>query len=143
MAVEEATLVRLDGREVAVEFHTASVDFPGTPAVRVDAGGGTTLESESLAIFLFRATRELLSNVVRHAGVHEATVRLRRMGRSVGLRVSDQGRGFDPQGLKDTAGFGLLGIRERVELLGGRVKVVSVKGRGTRVRIVVPDTRPD
>lgn len=111
--------------------------------VQVDAGDEATLESESLAIFLFRATSELLSNVVRHAGIHEARVRLRRMGHSVGLGVSDRGRGFDPQEFKDTAGFGLLGIRERVGLLGGRMKVASAKGRGTRVRIVVPDARPD
>jgi two-component system CheB/CheR fusion protein len=107
----------------------------------VDVGGELTLESESLTIFLFRATSELLSNVVRHARVREATVRLRRMGRCVGLRVSDQGRGFDPQELKGTSGFGLLSIRERVELLGGRVKIASAKGRGTRVRIIVPDAR--
>ena len=92
-----------------------------------------------LTVFLFRAARELLSNAVRHAGVHEVAIRLRRMGRYAGLRVWDQGCGFDPQELKETSGFGLLSIRERVELLGGRVKIASAVGRGTRVQIVVPD----
>ena len=111
--------------------------------VRVEVPGEGTLQSEVLTVFLFRAARELLSNVARHAEVHEAAIRLRRMGRYVALRVSDQGRGFDPRKLKETSGFGLLSIRERVELLGGRVKIASAGGRGTRVRIVVPDPRPD
>jgi len=91
---------------------------------------------------LFRAARELLFNAVRHAGVHETSLRLRRVGQYVALRVSDQGRGFDPLELKETSGFGLLSIRERVELLGGRVDIRSAKGRGTRVRIVMPDAGP-
>ena len=58
---------------------------------------------------------------------------------NVCLCVSDQGRGFDPQELKETSGFGLLSIRERVELLGGRMKISSAKGQGSRFRVVVPD----
>jgi PAS domain S-box-containing protein len=109
--------------------------------VRVHVSGAATLQSETLTVFLFRAAREMLSNVARHAGVHEAAVRLRRTGRYVGLCVSDRGCGFDLPDLQETVGFGLLSIRERVELLGGRTKIESVKGHGTRVRIVVPDAR--
>jgi PAS domain S-box-containing protein len=127
----------------AVEWLAKHMETTQGLAVHVDAGGETTLESESLAIFLFRATSELLSNVVRHAGVHEARVRLRRVGRWVGLAVSDRGRGLDLRGLRETSGFGLLSIRERIELLGGRVKIASAKGRGTGVRIVVPDASSD
>jgi PAS domain S-box-containing protein len=112
-------------------------------AVHVEVSGEGTLQSEVLTVFLFRAARELLSNAVRHANVRGAVLRLRRRGRYVALRVSDQGRGFDPRKLKETSGFGLLSIRERVELLGGRVKIASVRGRGTRVRIVVPDGSED
>jgi len=112
-------------------------------AVHVEVAGEGTLEAGVLTVFLVRAARELLSNAVRHARVHEIAVRLRRVGQYAGLHVSDQGCGFDPQELKETSGFGLLGIRERVELLGGRVKIVSAKGRGTKVRIVVPDAGPD
>jgi two-component system CheB/CheR fusion protein len=111
--------------------------------VQVEVSGEGILHSEVLTVFLFRAARELLSNVVRHAGIHEAAIRLRRVGQYVALRVSDQGCGFDPRKLRETSGFGLLSIRERVELLGGRVKIVSAKGRGTKVQIVVPDTRPE
>jgi signal transduction histidine kinase len=109
-------------------------------AVHVEVSGDGTLQSEALTVFLFRAARELLSNSVRHAGVHDTAIRLRRLGPYVGLRVSDRGRGFDPRELKETSGIGLLSIRERADLLGGRLKIASAKGRGTRVRIVVPDS---
>jgi PAS domain S-box-containing protein len=107
--------------------------------VHVDVMGEAMLQSESLTMFLFRAAQEVLLNVVKHARVNEATIRVRRMGRHVCFCISDTGRGFDPRQLKDTAGFGLLGVRERVELLGGRMKIRSIKDRGTAVRIVVPD----
>jgi len=107
--------------------------------VRLDAAGEMTLKSEALTIFLFRAAEELLDNVVQHAGVKEAAVRVRRQGRYVCLRVSDRGRGFDPQELHKTAGFGLLSIRERVELLGGRMKIGTAQGRGSTFSIIVPD----
>jgi PAS domain S-box-containing protein len=127
----------------ALEWLGEQVEANHGLTVHVEVLGEGTLQSEVLTVFLFRAARELLSNAVRHAGVREAAIRLRRVGQHVSLRVSDQGRGFDPQKLKETPGFGLLSIRERVELLGGRVKIASAKGRGTRVQIVVPDARPD
>jgi PAS domain S-box-containing protein len=107
--------------------------------VRVHVSEAATLKSESLAMFLFRAAQEMLFNVVKHAGVNEAEILARRVGTCVCLCVSDRGRGFDPQGIAKTAGFGLLSIRERVELLGGRMKIKSTEGRGSVFRIVVPD----
>jgi signal transduction histidine kinase len=105
----------------------------------VDVRGEMALQSEVLTMFLFRATQEVLFNVVKHAGVNEATIRVRRIRRHVCLRVSDQGRGFDLQALSETSGIGLFSIRERVELLGGRMKIKSEAGRGSRFSIVVPD----
>ena len=107
--------------------------------VDVHAGGVGLPGSEAITLFLFRAARELLFNVVRHAEVHEARVRLRRRGRYVGLCVSDEGRGCDPRELEGTPGFGLLSIRERVELLGGRMKIKTAQGRGSMFRIIIPD----
>lgn len=106
--------------------------------VHVDLSGDMTLHSEALAMFLFRAAQEMLFNVVKHAHVREAALRVRGIGRHVCLSVSDRGRGFDPQELRETSGFGLFSIRERVELLGGRLKVKSAKGQGSTFRIVVP-----
>jgi PAS domain S-box-containing protein len=109
-------------------------------SVAVDISGAATLQSEALTMFLFRAAQELLFNVVKHARVNEAALRVRRRGRRVYLGVADRGRGFDPQEFNETAGFGLLSIRERVELLGGRMKIKSSKGRGSTLCLVVPDS---
>jgi signal transduction histidine kinase len=111
--------------------------------VQIDSVGEVTPESEALTMFLFRAAQELLVNVVKHARVDAATVRVRRRGRYVCLGISDKGRGFDPRQLTEMGGLGLLSLRERVELLGGRTRIWSAEGRGTTVRIVVPDMPED
>jgi PAS domain S-box-containing protein len=107
--------------------------------VRIDVCRGATLRSEALAVFLFRAAQEMLFNVVKHAEVDHAAIRVRWIGRCLGLSVLDRGCGFDPQELQETPGLGLLSLHERVESLGGRMKISSAKGKGSRFRIVVPD----
>ena len=110
--------------------------------VRVeDDGSPKPLHADVLGL-LFQCVRELLFNVVKHAGTPEATVALARAGREVRVTVSDWGSGFDA-GSKQVppsteGGFGLLSIRERLGLLGGRVEIDSAPGRGTRVAVVVP-----
>ena len=108
-------------------------------SVKLTVSGDMMLHSEALAMFLFRAAQEMLFNVIKHAQVREAAIRVRRIGRYVCLSVSDRGRGFDPQELKETSGMGLFSIRERTELLGGRMRVKSAKGKGSRFSIMVPD----
>jgi PAS domain S-box-containing protein len=108
--------------------------------VHVYADSQTTLESDALKAFLYKAAQEMLFNVAKHARVRKAVLRVRRRGRYVCLIVSDRGRGFDPQDLKATAGFGLFSIRERVQLLGGRMRIHSAPGRGSTVFIAVPDS---
>ncbi len=109
--------------------------------VHVDVSREATVPPEALGVFLFRAAQEMLFNALKHARVHEAGIRVRRIRQYVCLCVSDQGCGFDPQEPQATSGLGLLSIRERVELLGGRMKIKSVEGRGRRFQIVVPDGR--
>jgi PAS domain S-box-containing protein len=110
--------------------------------VHVEVLGEVRAQSDAVKAFVYRTAQELLFNVVKHARVHEARVRIRCLGRYLCLSVSDRGRGFDPQEVKETAGFGLLSIRERVALLGGRMKAKSARGRGATFRIIVPDTEP-
>jgi len=107
--------------------------------VQVHANGQSHVQSEAIQSFLYKAAQELLFNVVKHAGVQEASIRLRQRGKHVCLSISDRGCGFDPRGLREVAGFGLFSIRERVELLGGRMKIKSAKDRGSTFSIVVPD----
>jgi PAS domain S-box-containing protein len=97
--------------------------------------------SEPIKAFLFRAAQEILFNAAKHAQVKEARLRLQRRRGQLWLTVADRGRGFDPQTLGQTSGFGLFSIRERAELLGGRMKIRSAKGRGAVFVIAINDGR--
>jgi signal transduction histidine kinase len=88
-------------------------------------------------ITAFRIIQEALANVARHAGVTEASVELWADGERVGIRVADQGRGFEPERLRG-ASSGLAGMRERALLLGGSLAVESAPGQGTRVVAELP-----
>ncbi len=109
--------------------------------VQVHATGQVPVQSDAVKGFLYRTAQELLFNAVKHAQTQEARIRVRRVGRCLALTVSDRGRGFDPQELREAAGFGLLSIRERIDLLGGRMKIRSAKGKGSTFFLVVPDGR--
>jgi len=107
--------------------------------VHVSVRDEMTLRSSAVTIFLFRAVQEILSNVVKHAGVREAAIRMSYHRRCVCVAISDRGKGFNPESLEETTGFGLLSIRERAELLGGRTRIKSRPNAGTTFSVVVPD----
>jgi PAS domain S-box-containing protein len=92
----------------------------------------------------FRIVQEALTNIVRHAQAKEMKVELRQRGRVLELIIQDDGIGFDVRAAKKRAkkgaGFGLLGMQERVLLVGGDLKVKSTPENGTTVRAHLPVT---
>jgi signal transduction histidine kinase len=93
----------------------------------------------------FRVVQEALTNVVRHSAAPSASVSLAQAGGRLKLSVSDSGKGFDPAGVPAGdagAGFGLKGMRDRVQLLGGHFAVTSSAGAGTRIEAEVPTAPP-
>jgi len=107
--------------------------------VAVDADAFAEPLSDDVRAFLFDSVRELLFNVVKHAGVNEAQVRLFRQAEDIRVEVSDAGCGFDADRLqKRTADFGLFSIRERFGILGGHLEVNSAPSQGTRIALVTP-----
>jgi PAS domain S-box-containing protein len=84
----------------------------------------------------YRIVQECLSNAARHADAALALVEVQRRQGSMRIRVSDDGRGLDPA--RDTEGFGISGMRERVELLDGELTIASEPGRGTEIVAVLP-----
>ncbi len=117
------------------EKHGLTVDL------RVRAGADP--EAEDIRVFLFQAVRELLFNVVKHAGTSRADVSLSPDGQNrVRITVIDKGRGFDPADHdapgSRTSVFGLYGIKERLDLLGGTMKMESTPGRGTCITLLAP-----
>jgi PAS domain S-box-containing protein len=96
--------------------------------------------SDPLKIFLFRAAKELLFNVVKHAASKNAALDLSRSNGHLVLAVSDRGNGFDP-GILCTGhakGLGLISLRERAHAFGGGLKIESEPGRGSRFMLEIP-----
>jgi len=97
-----------------------------------------------LKVLLFESVRELLFNVVKHAKVKSATVRLRRIhGDQLEIVVADKGVGLDRRKLSSEpshSAYGLFSIRQRIKLLGGQMAINSQAGKGTRLTLTVPVT---
>jgi len=93
---------------------------------------------ERQSIAFFRIVQESLTNCVRHAAATEVTISLAAEDDRLVLEVADNGRGLDAAAAKREMRFGLLGIRERAESLGGTARIVDAPGGGTLVRVVVP-----
>jgi two-component system sensor histidine kinase UhpB len=89
-------------------------------------------------LVVYRVAQEALSNAARHSGAGRVEVRLRRPGAGgVELEVADDGRGFAFD--QSEGGLGIAGMRERALLIGGELTIESRPGRGTTVRLAVPD----
>ena len=98
--------------------------------------------SGDAALAAFQAVRELLINVVKHAGVKEANVYVTQRENVVVIHVEDQGKGIVPDELdlprSQEGGFGLFSIRERLSWLGGKLEINSSPGRGTSAQVFIP-----
>lgn len=86
-------------------------------------------------IALFRIVQEALANIQKHAGASSAKVEIKMKKDLLTLYVSDNGCGFDPGAVDTTRSFGLLGMKERVAILNGNMKINSGKGKGTVIQI--------
>lgn len=111
--------------------------------VRVEIEDPVEVPREEIRVALFRSVLELLLNVVKHAQALSARVRLGRTPEGqVQIEVGDEGVGFDPEKARQPeqtgVGFGLFHLRERLEMLGGRLEVKSAPGQGSRVALLVP-----
>ncbi len=93
----------------------------------------------SLEIALYRLVQEALTNIRKHAGVNEAWVKIEDKGDLLTLLIKDEGEGFALSDVQEKQeSYGILGMRERVELFGGEIDIVSSPGKGTQVIAKVP-----
>ncbi|MCA1788016.1 MAG: histidine kinase, partial [Desulfobacteraceae bacterium] len=96
---------------------------------------------EDLRVLLFHSVRELLFNVVKHAGTSTAQVAMQEQNGRIRIMVKDKGRGCDPKSLTENGpgdGFGIFTIRERVELLGGTLETACAPNEGVTTTIFLP-----
>jgi PAS domain S-box-containing protein len=94
------------------------------------------------ATALFRIFQEILTNVARHARARSVNLKLVQNDGELILEVADNGRGFNEKKLLDHKSLGLLGMRERVAFIGGRVEIRSAPGKGTKVIVTSPIATP-
>jgi signal transduction histidine kinase len=131
----------LDEQGLEVALHNQVRAFEATSGVACAISTG--LESRlapDLETVLYRVTQESLNNVGKHAGASRVTVSLAAENGSVRLRINDDGVGFDPvtaSRLLSEGHFGLAGMRERVEMVGGHLSIDSAPGSGTTVDVAM------
>jgi signal transduction histidine kinase len=136
------------GLAAAVDWLGRQIEQTHGLNVEVKVNPEAEPESEAVRILLFEAARELLFNVVKHAETGRARVTLTTANEdTVCLTVSDEGAGCLATRLDSnqtgSGGFGLFSIRERLELMGGRLNIETAPGRGTRVSICAPRCQGD
>lgn len=105
--------------------------------IDLEITGGAQPLPVRLEVGLYRIVQEALNNIVQHAQTHDAIVHLVSTPQAVQLTVEDKGQGFNPAQV-DPDSFGLIGLRERAKLLGGRLHVESKPGKGTLLEVVIP-----
>jgi PAS domain S-box-containing protein len=106
--------------------------------IRVVGNRSARLHSEELQTFVLDAVRELLVNVIKHADVDSAEIRIQAAGKGrVAIVVKDKGKGCTL--IREKAGsFGLFSIRERAEVFGAEFTIASTLGKGTRAMLILP-----
>jgi two-component system sensor histidine kinase UhpB len=107
--------------------------------VSMDIHGKARRLDSVVETVLFRVAQEALQNVVRHAQVRQARIVLVYQSQEITLKIEDSGVGFNPvQSFAPPRGWGLAGMRERVESVGGQLSIESRPGIGTIVEVAVP-----
>jgi signal transduction histidine kinase len=151
-AVEDTGREIDDLRALITELRPATLDQLGLRAAledlaeRVSNGAGIELTTDlsiaserldpELETVVYRLVQEALTNIAKHADAGGVTLQVTQAEGRLDVLVSDDGSGFDPD--TERTGFGLTGMRERVELVGGQLQIESKPGSGTRVAAMVP-----
>ncbi|MDP9371016.1 MAG: sensor histidine kinase, partial [Chloroflexota bacterium] len=130
------------GLAEATRAYAQEVARRGLARVEVRTAGFSGRLDPTRELVLYRVVQEALSNAAKHADARAIEVTLDRADGMVTATVGDNGRGFEPGALAGVAptgqGLGLLGMRERLALVGGELEIDAQPGVGTRVRATVP-----
>jgi signal transduction histidine kinase len=154
--VKAASEITSDVHNVSRRLHPSQVELLGLAAAlsnfckdfAAHNGVKVVFVSEGLsqkppqdaALCLYRVAQEAVRNVQKHSGANKALVQLDEIAGSMRLRVSDEGRGFDPESPEISQGLGLLSMQERLHSLGGELFIHSRCGGGTCIEACIPLT---
>jgi signal transduction histidine kinase len=133
----------LDDLGLVPALHTFMKRFGEQTGIRVSLTASAALKQASSEIrtVLYRVAQEALNNVGRHSRATQASVSIRKMAGAVCMTVKDNGKGFHKEqllGASKRKRLGMLGMRERLEMIGGTFNVTSTPGKGTTLLAQVP-----
>jgi signal transduction histidine kinase len=133
----------LDDLGLIPALHSFMKRFTKETGVRVSltAFEGVEKLSNAKRTVLYRVAQEALSNIARHAQASKGEVIIERLAKDIRMRIIDDGKAFDVERVfrsRRTRRLGLLGMRERVEMIGGRFMVESIPGQGTTIQAQIP-----
>ena len=131
----------LDELGVAAAIEWMAKDFQNRTGIgcKVAIQGGDKISDTVRATAIFRIVQEALTNVMRHAAASRVNVSLKKKDHTLIVEVRDNGIGIIEGRITGPKSFGLIGIRERVRLLGGEAVIRGKPGEGTLVRVTLPD----
>ena len=129
------------GLESTLDWYIPTVERQTGVSISYEKSGKPFPVNGSAGIHIYRVVQEALNNVTRHSGAREAWVRLRFLPQLLEVEVEDHGTGFvSPQARQ---GIGLVAMRERAELVDGKIEFSQPSEGGTRVRLTVPRERSE
>ena len=136
----------LDEMGLAAALQRLCTDFAQAHGIRVELHVGGNLAElylpSPIEITLYRIVQEALTNIAKHAGATTVSILIQPIASSVRLVVEDNGVGFEPEAIRQTAApqgrLGLYGMEERAKIAGGVFTVESAQGRGTTIHVEIP-----
>ncbi len=126
------------GLTLALKTQMDSIADRGGIRIKTQIARGMDKVPPDVAYCIYRIAQEGLENVIRHANAGTAALRLTRSEGRLHLTIQDDGKGFDPRSVDDRERFGLRGMSERAEMMGGKLTVDSAPGKGTTISLVLP-----
>ncbi|MGA2762056.1 MAG: PAS domain-containing sensor histidine kinase [Spirochaetia bacterium] len=121
----------------AMEWHLKDYQKRAGITCTLKTGGSIPMEKNRAAA-IFRIFQETLTNVARHAQATKVAISLRKTGGRLHMRVADNGVGIDESQVVAASSYGIMGIRERAQAMGGQVSIRGVRGRGTTLELDIP-----
>ena len=126
------------GLGAAIELEAAAIARRTGVRCRIAGSVTETALTPDQTTAIFRIVQEALTNVVRHADASAVKISMRQTARSTSLTIQDNGRGINPKALADPVSIGLLGMRERAQMIGAKLSITARPGKGTAVVVTVP-----
>jgi signal transduction histidine kinase len=128
------------GLAAALQARLDAVEIRGGVHAELQVEGGEHLPA-AVQAELYNIIQEALNNVLKHARAKSVSIRLRFEGAGADVEVSDDGVGFEPSAGRLAGGFGIAGMKERAQKIGGTLEIESAPGKGTKVsvRVSIPD----